>query len=94
LWRLGPQLKSQPEPEFQPEFQPEPEHDAKIIRRGNIRIRNMDDGTVLGYVASFVSAGQFFIQDISKALAVSFEKDLTGSGTQFNLVPEVGFGSP
>ena len=54
----------------------------------------MDDGIVLGYVASFVSAGQFFIQDISKALVVSFENNLTGSGAQLNLVPEVGFDSP
>jgi hypothetical protein len=54
----------------------------------------VDDDAVLGYVASFVSAGQFFIQDISNALVVSFENDLTGSGTQLNLVPEVGFGSP
>jgi hypothetical protein len=49
---------------------------------------------VLGYVASFVSAGQFFTQDISNALVASFEKDLTGSGTQLNLVPEVRISLP
>jgi hypothetical protein len=54
----------------------------------------VDDDTVLGYVASFVSAGQFFTQDISNALVVSFEKDLTGSGTELNLVPEVRISLP
>ena len=54
----------------------------------------MDDDTVLGYVASFVSAGQFFTQDISNALVVPSEKDLTGSGTQLNLVPEIRISLP
>lgn len=59
--------------------------------RGYIRVRNLADNSVLGYVSSSTfSTGQFGYKDITQALVVNFETDSTGSGTKLDLNAEVG----
>jgi len=67
-----------------------PPQPGNVIHRGTIRVKNRDDGTVLGYVSSStLKTGQYrYEPDISQALIVRFETDGTGSGTQLCVVPE------
>jgi len=87
--RINPSETPKPEPEPEPE--PEPK---TIVHRGIISVTMAGGGGVLGYVSATTLNGQYRYSDISSALIVTFETDLSGSGTQLNLVPEVGFDFP
>jgi hypothetical protein len=77
-----------PEPKPEPKPDPEPK---RILHRGIIGIRNQADNSV-GYISRSPSsqAQYHYDADASNALVVTFETDLTGSGAQLNILPEVG----
>jgi len=63
---------------------------TKIRYRGIIKVKGPED-VVLGYISSSSLTSLYRYQpDISKALIIHFDTDEIGSGSKFNLIPEVG----